>query len=165
MDFSMRGWMRVPGGYLILALCLFLVLFPACGKAVSDEAVLRQMVEDAARAAEAKDMEALMGRVSRDYHDENGNDYNAVKGILFFEFMKPGNINVIVRGVEVRVEGDAAVVDAKVFLVRGRDIEDVTDIIPEDAEGIKFSVVFRREGRTWKVIGAGWTGVGIAGLI
>jgi|SRR3990170_5343681 len=145
--------------------CLMLMAAPACDKMASDEEALRRKVSEAEEAVEAKDLKSLMAHVSRDYYDDNGNDYKALRGILFFEFMKPGNINVFVRGVEVRVEGEVAVVDAKAFVVRAKELKTIADVIPEDAEGIDFSVVFRKEDGDWKVSGAAWAGVGLVGLL
>ncbi len=149
---------------LALALSLPFLLW-ACSKGESEEDRIREIVQDVAESARVKDLKGIMKHVSRDYNDESGNDYKGLKGMIFYQFFRTEKVGVFVRGVEVEVQGEKALVDAKLFLVRGREIEKVEDIIPEEASGYRFSVVFRKEDGEWKALSANWDRVGVLGLL
>jgi ketosteroid isomerase-like protein len=144
---------------------LLLVLIPACSRKSTDEEMVRNAVKEAAGAAEAKDVKGFMAYISKDYHDDYGNDYDAVKGIIFYRFMRPGPISVFIRDVKVEVKGDRALVNARAVLVRGKEAEGIGSVLPENAEAYRFSLVFTREDGRWKVFNAGWEAVGAAGLL
>jgi ketosteroid isomerase-like protein len=153
---------RLPA--LALALSL-LVLVWACSKGASEEDRIRELVQDVTESARAKDLKGIMKHVSRDYNDESGNDHRGLKGMIFYQFFRTEKVGVVVRGVEVEVQGEKALVDTKLFLVRGRHVEKVEDIIPEEASGYRLSVVFRKEDGEWKALSANWDRVGVLGLL
>jgi len=143
-------------------LCVFLLSLPACGKKVTDEEAIRESARAAAESVETKDLKTLMGFISKDFYDNNNNDYKGVKGIFFYQFMRPGRLRVFLRGLHVRVDGNKAVLDAKVFVIRGGGFK---GIIPKDAKGFKVSAVLKKEGGRWKVLSAQWNEAGFAGLL
>ncbi len=150
---------------VITALLLALLLLSSCAEKLSPEARVREAVKEAAEMVRAKDLKGFMRLVSRDYSDARGTDYDGVKGILFYEFMKPGALRVFFRDVEVEVEGNRAVVKSRAFLVRGKDPKSITDVIPADADGYSFTVVYRLEDGEWMAFSAEWESVGVLGLI
>jgi ketosteroid isomerase-like protein len=152
---------------LVFALPFFLfsVFLGACSKGVTEEDMVRQVVADVAEAAEKKDLKGIMRHVSKDYNDDKGNDYDGAKGIVFYQFLRSPKVSVFVRGVEVEVKEDRALVNTKVVLARGKEVKKIEDIIPEDAAGYRFSVVFRKEDGDWKALSAMWDNVGIFGLL
>jgi len=145
-----------------LVLCLFLLSLPACGKTPSDEEAIREAARSAAVSVEKKDLKTLMGFISKGFYDNNNNDYKGLKGMFFYQFMRPGKLKVFLRAVRVGVEGRKAVLDAKVYVVRGGGFK---GIIPKDAEGFKVSAVLKKEGGRWKVLSAQWNEAGFAGLL
>ncbi len=149
---------------LFVALSLPFVLW-ACSGELTEEDRLRLIVEDIAASARAKDVKAMMGHISRDYNDDKGLDYDGVKGVLFREFFRTKKVGVFVRSMDVQVKGDSALVNTKVLLVRGREVERLEDVIPEEANGFRFSVVFRKEEGEWKALSANWDRVGVLGLL
>ncbi len=153
---------------LFKVLIIFLALasaLPGCGKRSTDEELVRGVVDKAVRAAEGKDAAAFMKLVAKDYSDDEGNDYNGVKGILVYELLRKENLRVFVRSLAIEVKGNEALIDARVALVRGMDSESLKDIIPENAEGMRFNVVLRKQGGGWKAISAKWAPIGAAGLL
>lgn len=150
---------------VIPALLLALLIFSSCADKLSPEALVREAVKEAALMVRAKDLKGFMRLVSRDYRDERGTDYNGVKGIVFYEFMRPGALKVFFRDVEVEVEGNRAVVKSRAFLVRGKDPVSIADVIPEDADGFSFTVEYRLEDGEWMAFSAEWESVGVLGLI
>jgi ketosteroid isomerase-like protein len=150
---------------LVFSILVFSLFLGACSKGVTEEDRVKRVVKDVEKAAESKDVKGFMRHVSKDYNDDRGNDYDGVKGILFYQFLRAEKVSVFVRGVEVEVRGDRALVNTKVVMVRGKEIEKIEDIIPEDAAGYRFSVVFRNEDGDWKALSARWDNVGVIGLL
>lgn len=161
---SLRGEQAMRKSLILLSFLLLVLAF-GCSRKVGDEEEIRRVVSGAAEAAEAKDVKGFMAHISKDYQDDHGNDYDAVKGIIFYQFMRPGPLSVFVRGLDIEVRGQRALVNARAALVRGRDKKGIGSVIPEDAEAYRFSLVFTKEGGRWKVFSAGWEAVGAAGLL
>ncbi len=151
---------KVPFFLLLMALALL-----ACAKEMGPEARVREAVEKTADMVRAKDLKGFMRLVSKDYNDDTGNDYNGVKGIVFYQFMRPGALRVFLRDIDIEVRGERALVDSRAFLVRAKDKDSIADIIPEDAEGFRFSVVFKLEDGEWRALSAKWEAVGVLGLL
>ncbi len=147
------------------AVMLTLLIFVMGCSKTSDEAAIRAVVANAVEAAEAKDVSGFMKLISKDYKDDSGNDYNAVKGILLYQFFRSDNVLVFVRGLDVEIKADKAVVNAKAVLARGADIKAIKDVPPEAASAMSFSVVLKREDGRWKTVNARWEQTGVAGLI
>lgn len=157
----MRGIYIKPavlGLLVVLALC-------SCGKKATDEELIRAAINRAAEAAEAKDTAGIMKFVSKDYRDDNGLDYNGIKGVVFGEFFRPGKIKVFVTGVTVEVKGANALVTAKTALVRGKDVKSIKDVLPENADASRFTLIFKKEGKDWKLVNASWESISVAGLL
>jgi ketosteroid isomerase-like protein len=150
---------------VVILLLLALLAFSACSKKMGPEERVREVVRKTADMVRAKDLKGFMRLVSKDYNDDAGNDYNGVKGIVFYQFMRPGALRVFLRDVEVEVRGELATVDTRAFLVRSKDKDSIVDIIPEDAEGFRFSVVMRLEDGQWRALSANWEAVGMLGLL
>ncbi len=158
------------GLLVVLALC-------SCGKKATDEELIRAAINKAAGAAEAKDIAGVMKFVSKDYRDDSGLDYNGIKGIMFSEFFRPGKIQVFVTGIMVEIKGgdpsqvEKALVIAKAALVRGanpvkgNDVKSVKDILPDNADAFRFTLIFKKEGKDWKLINASWESISVAGLL
>lgn len=140
----------------LTAFCVVAVLLTGCRRA-SDEELLREAVSRAVQAAERKDVPGFMKAVSKDYYDENGNDRDAIKGMLLYRFMGADKIVVLVRDLSVKVEGERASAEARVAVLRGGEMK--------DAEGLRISVIFRKEKGGWMAVTASWAPIGLTGLI
>ncbi len=156
---------RLRGKVLLVSLAALFVFSSCAKKETSPEERVREAVKKAAEMVRAKDLKGFMRLVSKDYSGGGVADYDGVKGIVFYEFLKPGALKVFFRDVEVEVEGERAVVKSRAFLVRAKDPESITDIIPKDADGYSFTVVYRLEDGEWLVFSAKWESVGVLGLI
>ena len=150
---------------IIILLLIAVFAFSTCAAELGPEEKVREAVKKAAEMVRAKDLKGFMRLVSKDYHDETGTDYKGVKGIVFYQFMRSGGLRVFFRDVEVEVEGERAVVNSRVFLVRAKDPESITDVIPENSDGYSFRVVYRLEDGEWMAFSATWKSVGVLGLI
>lgn len=148
-----------------MALFSLALLAVACSKKQGDEELIKQAVAEAAASAGRKDISGVIKHLSKDYHDDRGLDYRAVKGVIFGELIKPGNVKVFVTAVSVELKPPRAIAVAKVVLMRGKDVKSVKDIIPDDADAYKFTLLFNKEENGWKVFDSRWESVSVAGLL
>ena len=155
-----RDGMRVA----FIAFFCFLIL-SACSKGISEEAQLKTIVNEVAEAAQKKDIDRIRKHISKSYRDQEGNDYDGVRRVLLYHFIRAETVSVFVRSVDTEIKENTAIVRANVILVRGKDIKSISDIIPESAAGYRFEMVFKKEGRDWKVVSGAWQDVGAAGLL
>ena len=145
-------------------LAVFLVLV-SCSKRPADEELIRAAVASAVKSAELKDVSAFMKKVSRSYRDDYGNDYGAIKAILFSRLFVSEKNRFFVSGVSVEVKGDMAVADVKVVMVFGKEPATIKEVLPEDAAAMRFGIVLARKDGDWKAVSASWERIGLAGLI
>ena len=163
--FPLPLWERVGvRGVLIAFICFFFTI-SSCAKPISEEAQLKTIVNEVAEAAQKKDIDRIRKHISKSYRDQEGNDYDGVRRVLLYHFIRAETVSVFVRSTDVEIKGDTALVKANVILVRGKEIKNISDIIPESAAGYRFEMVFKKEGRDWKVVSGAWQDVGAAGLL
>ncbi len=148
-------------------LCVLMVfgcmLITGCGKGTSDEELLKALVRDTATLIEKKDVKAALKHFSDDFADDKGNDKKMVKSLLLVQMLRGGKIKIYIRDVKVEVKGDKALLDVRSFVVRGDEAE--TDIIPDERQGLRMSIVCQKEKGEWKYLSAEWGEVGALGLI
>lgn len=146
----------------LIFICLFIL--SACARPVSEEDRLKAIVNEAAEAAQKKDIDAIRKHISKSYKDPEGNDYDSVRRILAYHFIRAETVSVFVRGIDIEIKGGTALAAVNAFLVRGKDVKSIKDILPESAAGYKFDLIFKKEDGDWKVVNAEWQNVGAAGL-
>ena len=163
--FPLPLWERVGvRGVLIAFICFFFTI-SSCAKPISEEAQLKTIVNEVAEAAQKKDIDRIRKHISKSYIDQEGNDYDGVRRVLLYHFIRAETVSVFVRSVDAEIKENTALVRANVILVRGKEIKNISDIIPESAAGYRFEMVFKKEGRDWKVVSGAWQDVGAAGLL
>ncbi len=151
--------------WALFAVLSLLAAFSSCARRASEEELIKETLAKAAQAAEEKDMAGVMRAISRKYADDSGNDYNAVKGIVFYEVMKKGSVSIFIRKDDVEVKEDTALAQVRALITRGGAVEGIKDIVPENADGFLFSIVLKKEDGTWKAVSAKWESIGAAGLL
>ncbi|HAG51249.1 MAG TPA: hypothetical protein DHU69_05310 [Deltaproteobacteria bacterium] len=149
----------------VLIVFLSFLIFSSCTKSISEEDKLKSIVNEVAEAAQKKDIDGIRKHISKSYKDQEGNDYDSVRRILLYHFIRAETVSVFVRSVDAEVKEDTAIVRANVILVRGKEIKSISDIIPESAAGYRFEMIFKKEGKEWKVVSGAWQNVGAAGLL
>ena len=149
--------------YLVI-LSFIAVGLSSCSKPLSEEERVRAVVEDFAASGRDKDIKRFLSHVSKSYRDDNGVDYNGVKGILLSQFMRAEKVSIVVRGVTVEVKGETALADVKAVLISGREVKAIGGTLPEDAAGYRFSIIFKKEDNEWKAVTAKWDNVGASAL-
>ena len=153
----------------LISYSLFLIfafsMLSACAKQISEEDRLKAVVYEVAEAGQKKDINEIRKHISKSYRDADGNDYDAVRRILAYHFIRAETVSIFVRSVDVEIKDDTAIVRANVILVRGKEVKSIKDIIPESAAGYRFEVVFKKEKEDWKAVSGTWQDVGAAGLL
>ena len=150
-------------GFVVIL--LFFLALSACAKPISEEAQLKAIVNEVAEAAQKKDIDRIRKHISKSYRDQEGNDYDGVRRVLLYHFIRAETVSVFVRSTDVEIKGDTALVKANVILVRGKEIKNISDIIPESAAGYRFEIVFKKEKEDWKAVSGAWQDVWAAGLL
>src|SRR3990170_2480306 len=105
------------------------------------------------------------GSISQNHTETRKEMTMTASGGFFFITSSGLTVSVFVRSVDTEIKENTAIVRANVILVRGKDIKSISDIIPESAAGYRFEMVFKKEGRDWKVVSGTWQDVGAAGLL
>ncbi len=147
------------------ALIVTLLLSPACKKPVSEEDRIKAMINETADLAEAKDIKGVLEHISKDYKDPEGNDRNAVKGLLFVYFQQYEKVGLFVRDIQVTVEGDEAQAQVKVILTGGEDPETIGDVVPASAGGYLIDIKLVNEDGEWMVVRGTWTDIGFTNAL
>ncbi len=142
-----------------------LLIFSACAKGFSEEDKLKQIVNEMAEAGQKKDIDGVRKNISKSYKDQDGNDYDSIRRLLLYHFIRAETVSIFVRSVDIEVKGDTALVKTNVILVRGKEVKSISDIIPESATGYRFEMIFKKENKDWKVVSGSWQDVGAAGIV
>ncbi len=142
------------------ALLVTVLILPACKKPMSEEDRIKTMITDTADLARQKDIKGILEHVSKDYKDPEGNDRNALKGILFVYFQGYEKVGVFVRDIQVTVNGDEAEAVIKVILTGGEDPDTMGDVVPKSGGGYLIDMKLAKEGGDWMVVRATWTDIG-----
>jgi len=123
---------------------------------LTDEEVIKGIIENVARAAEKKDVQAIKKAISKSYHDGEGNDFDAINGFLLAHFFRSEKVGVTVTVSEATVEGEKAKSHTEAFLTRVEAGSGVTGYIARDADYYRFDLVWQKEEGEWKVLSASW---------
>lgn len=159
--------MRPIAGFSRFFLTVLCILFFSigCSEPPTDEDVIRGVIQEMARASEAKDIKGMIRHVSEDYRDDYGNNRKALKGLFLYQVIRPEPITVFVRSVGVEVEGETALADIRVIMVRGTGVEGMDEILKAKSAGYRIDAVFGKEaGGAWRIKSAEWRDVGVAAL-
>ncbi|MBN1882251.1 MAG: nuclear transport factor 2 family protein [Deltaproteobacteria bacterium] len=158
MSIPLHHRLRIPAVLLLVASIMLSVV--SCRKSLSDEDLIRGIIESAARAAVEKDIKGVTEHVSDSYKDEYGNDRDALKGLLFVYFRQYDRINVYIRDTEITVEGDRAEAAVKVVFTGGETLEEIGDVVPSSGGGYLLEIKLEREDGEWKAVRSRWTDIG-----
>ena len=144
---------------LLLVLLLLLPLISACTKE-TDEDKVKKVLTGVQQAAEEKKIAAVLDHLSKTYRDPQGNDYNAIKGLLAFYFFRHQKVSVYMPNIDIVVEGASAKALFQAILT-GRGAEGGGgSILPEALGAYNFEVLLKKEDGDWKVTSAKWDRVG-----
>lgn len=160
----MTGNRRVRRGAAAV-LAAAVVLASACA-APSDEALIRDLIEEAAARAEKRDVAGLAGLFAPDYGDFEGRDAAGTVRLVTDYLAQYRGVVVHVLGVRVDPAGpDGRVpVECEVVLSHGA-AEMLRKLIRYGGESYRFRIEVRRSGpKGWRFTYAEWRAIGTADL-
>jgi hypothetical protein len=106
------------------------------------------------KAVENKEMRAVLSHVSQTYNDPRGNNYEGIKGLLFFYVFKHPKESIFIPDMAITVKGKRAEAKFQAVLAgRGRT---TLKALPEAMGVYNFDVSFLKENGDWKIISATW---------
>jgi len=132
------------------------VLVGCTKKPLTDEEVIRGIIDKVARAAEKKDIQSIKKTISKSYHDSHGNDYDAINGFLLAHFFRSEKVGVTLTVSEAFVEGEKAKSHTEAFLTRVQAGSGVGGYLARDADYYRFDLVWQKEEGEWKLLSASW---------
>jgi hypothetical protein len=136
-----------------LSVVLAVLTLTACARKTDADRV-RAVIAAVQKAAEDRDVKEALSHVDRNYRDPEGNDYQAVKGMMLYYFFRHQKITVIVSNLETVVDGASA--SARFQAILSGRAGTSGEILPEALGAYRFDVSFRRDQGDWKVVSARW---------
>lgn len=133
------------------------ILLIACGKgAGAPEAELRDWLERAEAAAEAKDRPALTGMISAAYADARGNDREALDRLFRLYFLRTQRVALLTDVNDIAVSGGTAATMTVTAGMAGT----TGGTFGLDADAYRFELELESDGDEWLLIGARWGELG-----
>ncbi len=127
----------------------------------SDEARIRALFEDAARAAEERRVSDAVAGVSERFHG-GGLDRRGVKQLVAFQVLRGEWVSVSVSGARIAVDGDAARANVDAVLARGgAKGKPLEVLVPGEATAHRFACRLEREPDGWRIVEAEWRPIGL----
>lgn len=127
-----------------------------------DRELLLALINRAAEAAEQRDLKAFRGVISKDYRDDQGRSYQDINQLVTLHFLRRGTISVYVISRTVQVDKGEHPTSAKgtvtAVLSRRPRVEQLSDILPESARGLRFELGFVKDDE-WQVRSATWDSI------
>ena len=102
---------------MLLALSVVVLVLIAFLLWPSDESRIRKLFKDAAKAAEARDVEGIMSKISYTYSDDYGMSYLMLKEQLKAQFTTLSEIRVEYEDIKLTIAGDKANVELRLRVV------------------------------------------------
>ncbi len=128
----------------------------------SDEARIRALFDDAARAAEEKRVGDAVEGVSERFRG-GGLDRQGVKQLVAYHVLRGEWVSVSIAGARVAVAGDAARANVDAVLARGSAKGKALEaLVPGEATAHRFACRLEREPDGWRVVEADWRSIGLS---
>jgi len=127
----------------------------------ADEALVLSLLEDGARAAEARKPSEAVAGISEDFRG-GGLGKRELRQLVAVNGLRGSWVAVKLAGVRVAVDGDAASARFGLVLSRGGPGTAVADLLPDRAGAWRVEARLRREPEGWRVVGATWREASLA---
>jgi hypothetical protein len=135
----------------------------------SDEALVLALLEEAARAAEARRPSEAVAGVSEAFqgHGRGAGPGGALgkrelKQLVAAQALRGTWVAVRLAGAQVEVAGDAATARLALVLSRGGAGTSLADLLPSQASAWRVEARLAREPEGWRLVGATWAPVSLA---
>ena len=124
-----------------------------------DEARIRALFEEAARAAEARRPAEVVEALSDRFRGQ-GLDRQGVKQLVAWQVLRGEWVAVSIAGVAIAVDGDAARANVDAILSRAAgEGKALADLLPGEASAHRFACRLEREDGAWRVVSAEWRAI------
>ena len=143
----------LAAGMTILAvLCL-----TGCHKETEEDGI-KKMILAIEESAREKDSRAVLEHISKTYHDPQGNNYDAIKDLLVFSFLKHQQVHAYVTKLDISIENNTARASFQAVLTGAGGDASAADkgLLPEALGVYAFAVVMQKESGAWKIGSATW---------
>ena len=142
-----------------------LVVLRARREPPSDEALVRALFVEAARAAQDRQVSEVVAGVSERFAG-GGLDREGARRLVAFHVLRGEWVSVTISGAEVAVAGDRASASVDAVLARGgAKGKPLTALLPGEASAHRFAFRLEREAEGWRVVGAEWRPVDLAAAL
>ncbi len=145
---------------LILVLIASVFTLAGCSQKLSEDIVVQRIIERVASHAKAKDVDGIFSYISKGFKDDHGNDFEGFRGYVFNEFFLSEDLNIVLRRVNVSVQGVEAIVNLRMLFVKETDIQGVGVADAESVRSLIVSLIFQKEDGQWKARSAKWKEIG-----
>lgn len=138
----------------LVALVLVLGVILLLKRKPSDpEAEIRAALQRAAEAAERQDVGGVMEIVSERFKGRGGMDHAEARRYVFAALRMGAWRRVFLIRTTVHLDGDrAADVKTHAILARGEKVEKPEDVVPTNAETLRFDLRFEKEDGKWRTV-------------
>ncbi len=147
---------------LIIGMTIIAVLsLTSCHKATEEDKI-KNIIAGIQKAAAEKDARTVLGHLSKSYHDPQGNDYDGIRGLLLFYFMRHRQVHVYVPNLDIAIENYAAQASFQAVLTGAGEgvAEGGKGLLPEALGVYAFNVAMQKESGEWKITSAKWERMG-----
>lgn len=153
---------KFKGGNVVIGLFIAAVLL-AWYFWDSPERAIRKLLTDGEVAVETEDVTRTMSHVSRQYLDENGLNYLAVRRVVGWAFNRFEGFDVRLRDVSIDVNGDSAIARGQLQVLVVEQGENAY-LIAEPGVPDLVTITLVKKRLTWKVISVNGIDVSRFGL-
>ncbi len=144
---------------VVFLTALMAFLMSGCHAGTEQDKVTK-VVHRVQRAAEGKDIKQVLAHVSKIYKDPQGNDYNDIKDLLIYYFIRHAKVSVFITNLEVHVDGSLATARFQSVLSGRNKMDSADDVLPEATGAYNFDVTLALESGEWRIVSAKWDRTG-----
>jgi hypothetical protein len=122
----------------------------------SEQDKVKKVVHKVQRAAENKDIKQVLSHLSKTYKDPQGNNYDEIKDLLLYYFIRHAKVSVPIANLEVRIDGSHAAAAFQAVLSGRNKTESISDILPKALDVYNFDATLALESGEWRIVSAKW---------
>jgi hypothetical protein len=146
---------RRAGGVALVTLAV--VTLAGCrGKRLSPEQQVRSAIAGVERAVEEKDLKRVGRFVSERYRDKEGNDRQAVLGLLRLQVLRYPAIHLLVRVTGVELPGPKQARATVIAAMASLPIAAPADLPKASADLYRFELQLTEDDGEWRLESASW---------
>jgi hypothetical protein len=129
----------------------------------TDEALVRTLLEDAARAAAEQRPRDVVASVAESFRGPGGMSRDDARRVVAGAVLRGGWVSATIAGAALALDGDAGRANVDVVMARGAGAgKALAALLPGEASVHRFGLVLAREPGGWRVVAADWRPVELA---